>query len=116
MLLVILYYAQPRVYILYSKDGNKNISYILNTEHRFVKGDLLPDRTTGDVGPIFASEKFFMEFYWWGDNERRHCISITPKWPTTEIHLDHNGNIDIRRESETDVDSLKECQFDWAKP
>lgn len=110
------YYAPPKVYIFYSKDGAKNISYVLNTQHTIVRGDLNPSGTTGDVGHIFPDDEFFMEFYWWRDNERRHCISITPKWPTTEIHLDRNGDIDISESGDTDTDRLKQCSMDTAKP
>lgn len=110
------YYAPPRVYIFYSKDGTKNISYILNTQHKFVKGDLLPGKTTGDVGHVFPNEDFFMEFYWWRDKERRHCISIAPSWPNIKIHLDRDGNVDMSKQGGTDLKRLKECQWDWSKP
>lgn len=110
------YYAPPKVYIFYAKDGTKDIGYILNTQHRIVKGDLPPGDTTGDVGHIFPDEAFFMEFYWWRKDEQRHCVNITPKWPTTEIHLDLNGNIDTSPGSGTDADHLKQCTTDWAKP
>lgn len=110
------YYAPPKVYIFYSKDGTKDISYVLNTQNRIVRGDLRPNETTGDVGHIFPNEEFFMRFDWWSAGERRHCISITPKWPTTEIYLDRNGDIDRSKGSGTDTDRLKQCLTDTAKP
>lgn len=115
-LIAFWYYAPPRVYIFYSVDGTKGISYILNTQHQSVKGDLLPGMTTGDVGHIFPDDKFFMEFYWWRDGERRHCINITPKWPNTHIYLDANGDIDTNDGSRTDSDRLKQCFTDTVPP
>ncbi len=105
----IWYYAPPKVYVFYSKDGAENISYVLNTQHTIVRGELLPGNTTGDVGHIFPDNKFFMRFDWWSDKGGSHCINITPKWPTTEIHLDRNGNIDTSEGSGTDTDHLKQC-------
>lgn len=54
-----------------------------------------------------------MMFDWWSDKGGSHCISITPKWPTTEIHLDRSGNIDISEGSGTD--RFKQCTTDTAK-
>jgi hypothetical protein len=51
----------------------------------------------------------FMEFDWWDKSGRSRCISIIPKWPSTNIYLDADGNIDWRKESGTDVDRLKKC-------
>ena len=115
--LVILWYcAPPRVVIYYSKNGREELSYILNIQHQNDKGTLAPGETTGNTGHIFPDKKFFMEFYWWSDNGRNHCVNITPKWPTTEIHLDLNGNIDSSKGSGTDVDRLKQCITDTASP
>ncbi|MNG08109.1 hypothetical protein D3C84_914450 [compost metagenome] len=114
--IAIWYYSPPKVYIFYSKDGTKNISYALNTQHTIVRGDLLPSGTTGDVGHIFPNNKFFMELHWWREGERRHCVNITPRWPTTEIHLDRNGNIDTSKHSGTDADRLKQCITDNSLP
>jgi hypothetical protein len=116
MAITIWYCAPPKAYIIYSKNGTKNISYVLNTQHTIVRGDLLPGGTTGDVGHIFPDDKFFMEFHWWREGERRHCVNITPRWPTTEIHLDRNGNIDISKDSGTDADRLKQCITDTSTP
>jgi len=57
-----------------------------------------------------------MEFSWAVENERWHCISITPKWPNTDIFLDADGNIDIQKGSVLDGVRLKECQWDLVKP
>lgn len=110
------YYAPPRVEIYYSKDGHEDLKYILNTQHHNDKGTLAPGETTGNTGHIFPDEEFFMEFYWWNDNGRNHCVNITPKWPITKIHLDLNGNIDSSKESGTDVDRLNHCIKDPARP
>jgi hypothetical protein len=110
------YYGSPQVSIFYSKDGTKDVSYILNTQHRILKGELKRGQITGDAGHIFPTNEFFMEFYWWRDNERRHCVSITPKWPDTHVYLDADGNIDTSDGGGTDVGRLKECELDSAKP
>jgi hypothetical protein len=34
-----------------------------------------------------------MRFDWWSDKGASHCVNIIPMWPTTEIHLDRNGDI-----------------------
>lgn len=115
-LLALWYFAPPRVVIYYSKDGHEVLSYILNTQHRNDKGTLAPGETTGNTGHIFPDEKFFMEFYWWSDQGRNHCVNITPKWPTTETHLDSNGNINSSKGSGTDIDRLKQCITDTSKP
>lgn len=114
--IAIWHYAPPKAYIFYSKNGTKDISYVLNTQHTITRGGLRPGETTGDVGHIFPDDKFFMELYWWREGEHRHCINITPKWPTTEIHLDLNGNIDTNKESGTDTDRLKQCTTDTSTP
>jgi len=115
-LVALWYIAMPRVVVYYSKDGTENISYVLNTQHTIVRGALLPGKTTGDVGHIFPDDKFFMRFDWWNDKGLNHCVNITPRWPTTEIHLDRNGDIDSSEGSGTDMDRLKQCTTDTAKP
>ena len=115
-LVTLWYYAPPRVVIYYSKDGREELSYILNIQHRNDKGTLAPGETTGNTGHIFPDEKFFMEFYWWSDKGRNHCVNITPKWPNTHIYLDANGDIDHSEGSGTDSDRLKQCITDTAGP
>ncbi|MGV8920089.1 MAG: hypothetical protein ACOH2R_20170 [Pseudomonas sp.] len=111
-----LLYAPPRVSIFYSKEGAKDISYILNIQDRIVKGGLTRGQSIGDVGHIFPNNEFFMEFYWWRDNERRHCVSIMPKRPQTSIYLNADGNIDKSKGSGTDVALIKNCEWDTAEP
>ena len=78
---------------------------------------MLPGGGAMDNGVLFPDDEFFMEFSWWSKNSsRNHCISITPEWPNTDIFIDADGNIDMRKESGTDADRLKECQWDLAKP
>lgn len=110
------YYAPPKLYVFYSKDGAEDFSYVLNTQNRIVRGNLRPGETTGDVGHIFPNEDFFMRLDWWSNKGRSHCINITPRWPTTEIHLDRNGDIDNIEGSGTDADRLKPCVAGSAKP
>jgi hypothetical protein len=108
-LVVFWYVALPRVVVYYAKDGTSNINYVLNTKHTIVRGELLPGETTGDVGHIFPDDEFFMMLDWWNDMGLKHCIYIAPKWLTTEIHLDRNGDIDQSKASGTDADRLTPC-------
>lgn len=57
-----------------------------------------------------------MQLDWWGDKGRHHCVKITPKWPSTNIYLDLNGDIDTSKEVGTDVDRLDRCMGDWSNP
>lgn len=104
------YIAIPRVVVYYSKDGTKNINYVLNTQHTIVRGELLPGKTTGDVGHIFPDDEFFMRLDWRNAKGLNRCISITPQWPTTEIHIDHKGEIDTSEGSGTDGTRLNACK------
>jgi hypothetical protein len=108
------YYAPPKVYIFYSKDGAKTISYALKTQHTITRGDLNPSGTTGDIGHLSPGEEFFMEFYWWSASGRNHCVNITPKWHKTKIYLDANGDIDLRPGKGTDAERLNKCVTDPA--
>lgn len=109
--------AFPTVTVHYSKEGHQEFRYIWNVKDRIYKGGMLPGGGAVDNGFLFPDDEFFMEFSWWSKKEgRNHCISITPKWPNTDIYLDADGNIDMRKESGTDADRLKECRWDLAKP
>ena len=110
------YMATPRVGVYYSDKGTGQLSFVWDTQHSIYRGEISPGGVTGDAGHIFPNENFFMEFYWWRDNERRHCISITPKWPAMNIYINADGEIDRSNEGGTDIDRLKECQWDSAKP
>ncbi|WP_256365265.1 hypothetical protein [Pseudomonas sp. PDM25] len=114
--LIFWYAATPRVAVYYAKDGKGELRYIWNTQHRIDKGGMLPGEATADLGHIFPNEHFFMEFNWRSREGRDHCISIAPKWPKTKIYLDSNGDIDSGSGSGTDVDRLKRCTIDDAKP
>lgn len=113
------YVATPTVTVHYSKDATENLGVVWNTQNKIYRsgrGGLYPGESSMDFGHIFPDEGFFMEFYWWGEKTRNHCVNITPKWPTTHIYLDANADIDRREESGTDIDRLKECITDKAKP
>ncbi|AUG42163.1 hypothetical protein CXP47_20520 [Pseudomonas chlororaphis] len=117
--LVFCYVATPTVIVYYPKEAKEKLGSVWNTQHRIYRGGrggLYPGEVTLDFGHIFPNENFFMEFYWWGDKIRNHCVNITPKWPTTRIYLDVDGNIDTRPGSGTDTDRLKQCITDTAKP
>jgi len=106
----------PTAIIHYSKFGNGELKYIWNVQDRIYKGQLQPGGVTIDHGFLFPDDKFFMEIYWWSDNVRSHCVNITPKWLTTHIYLDANGDIDTRKGSGTDTDRLKQCITDTSRP
>lgn len=109
--------ALPTVNVHYSKAGQNEFRYIWNVQDRIYKGGMRPGGGAMDNGFFLPDDEFFMEFSWWSkEGGRNHCISITPKWPNTDIYLDADGNIDMRKESGTDVDRLKQCQWDLAKP
>lgn len=106
----------PTATVHYSKDAREELRYIWNAKDRIYKGRFSPGSSVSDKGFLSPDSDFFMEFSWHSENGRWHCINITPKWPNTDIYLDAGGNIDMRKESGTDIDSLKECQWDQAKP
>lgn len=109
--------ALPSVTIHYTKEGRNEFSYMWNVQDRIYRGHMTPGGGAIDHGYLFPDEEFFMEFSWRNiSGGRYHCISITPKWRNTHIHLDENGSIDMRKKSGTDVDRLKECTWDLAKP
>lgn len=109
--------ALPTVTVHYPAEGWREFRYIWNVQHRIYKGGMLPGDGAIDWGHLFPDDKFFMEFAWWSKmGGRNHCVSITPKWPHTDIYLDVWGNIDTREASGTHTDRLKECEFDSAKP
>lgn len=113
------YVATPTVKVHYSKEATETLGVVWNTENRIYRsgrGGLYPGESSMDFGHIFPDDAFFMEFYWWGNKTRNHCVNITPKWPTTHIYLDANGDIDKRENSGTDTDRLKQCITDKSKP
>ncbi len=93
----------------YAKSGKGELKYIWNVQNRIYKGRMKPGGGTSDTGFIFPDDKFFMEIHWWRAGVRMRCVSITPKWRTTHIYLDENGNVDKRKGSGTDTDRLKRC-------
>lgn len=109
--------ARPGVSIYYSLEGREEFSYIWNVQDRISKGKMSPGGGSFDSGFMFPNEDFFMEFSWWSlKTGRNHCISIMPKWRHTKVYLDPDGEIDMSKKGGTNVDRLKECQWDRAKP
>ncbi|MCY1179770.1 hypothetical protein D9M73_201850 [compost metagenome] len=106
----------PTATVHYSKDAVQELRYIWNVQDRIYKGRMPPGSAVIDHGFLSPDDEFFMEFSWGSESGRWHCISITPKWPNTHIYLGADGNIDMRKGSGTEVDYLKECQWDLAKP
>jgi hypothetical protein len=113
---VVQTFFEPTVTVHYAENGKEELKYIWNVQHRIYKGQMRPGGGTSDKGFIFPDEDFFMHFDWWSDKGRRHCVSITPKWPNTNIYLDLNGNIDTVKTFGTDEERLDQCKGDWAKP
>jgi hypothetical protein len=108
--------ALPTATVHYSGEGQKDLRYVWNVQDQTYKGQVSPGGRVSDKGVFSPDDEFFMEFSWQSENSRWHCISITPRWPNTDIFLDADGNIDMRRGSGTDVDRLKICEWDQAKP
>ena len=106
----------PAATVHYSKNGVDELRFIWNVQHRIYKGRLPPGSSTRDYGFLFPDEKFFMEISWWNDKDLRHCVNISPKWSTTHIYLDANGDIDHSEGIGTDSDGLKQCSTDPASP
>jgi hypothetical protein len=99
----------PKATIHYSANGKVELRSIWNVQHRIYKGKFPPGASTSDYGFLFPDEKFFMEFYWWDNKTVTGCVSITPRWSTTHIYLDEDGNVDTREGSGTDIDYIKPC-------
>lgn len=108
--------ALPTATVHYHKNGQEELRYVWNVKDRIYKGRFAPGSSVTDKGLLSPDSEFFMEFSWHTEKGRWHCISITPKWPNTDIYLDADGNIDMSKGSGTDADRLKECQWDTAKP
>ncbi len=109
-------YVLPSATVNYSKDAKQVLRYTWNVKDRIYRGRISPGDAVSDHGYLIPDTHFFMEFSWAVENERWHCISITPKWPNTDIFLDADGNIDIQKGSVLDGVRLKECQWDLVKP
>lgn len=108
--------ALPTATVHYSGEGQNDLRYVWNVQDQTYKGQFSPGGRVSDKGVFSPGDEFFMEFSWQSGESRWHCISITPKWPDTDIFLDADGNIDMQRGSGTDVDHLKVCEWDQAKP
>lgn len=121
-LLVVFLIALWRVAILpvatvhYSKNGEDELRFIWNVQHRIYKGGMFPGSSTRDYGFLFPDDRFFMEISWWSENIRAHCVNITPTWSNTHIYLDANGDIDRSEGSGTDAARFKQCITDTAPP
>ncbi|UVM48253.1 hypothetical protein LOY38_17790 [Pseudomonas sp. B21-015] len=108
--------ALPTATVHYSKDGREELRYVWSVKDQIYRGRFSSGGSVSDKGLVSPDDEFFMEFSWHSKEGRWHCISIKPKWPNTNIFLDADGNIDMRKESGTDVEQLKVCQWDLAKP
>jgi hypothetical protein len=106
----------PTARVHYHKNGQEGVRYAWNVNDQTDRGWFEPGTSVTDKGLLFPDSEFFMEFSWHTETGRWHCVSITPKWPNTDIYLDANGDIDMSEKGGTDVDRLKACQWDTAKP
>jgi len=106
----------PSATVHYAKEGTGEIHYVWNVQDRIYRGRLRPGHATSDDGFLFPDSNFFMELIWWKDGERSHCVGFTPKWPSTDLYLDADGNIDRRKGSGTHKDGWHRCTWDWADP
>jgi hypothetical protein len=106
----------PTVTVHYPVEGEEKLRFVWNVQDRIYKGRMPPGSAVSDDGFLMPDEDFFMVFSWHSEKGRWHCISITPEWPRTHIYLDVYGNIDMRKESGTDIDRLKRCEWDKADP
>lgn len=106
----------PSVVVYYAKDGKGDIHYVWNVQHRIYRGDLSPGHATMDRGFLFPDSDFFMVLDWKKDGGRSHCAEFNPTWPSTDIYLDADGNIDTREGSGTHKEGWKRCSRGYAEP
>lgn len=106
-------FTLPGVTVHYPKEARESLSYIWNVQHRIYKGQMTPGGGAFDTGFLFPDDNFFMVFDWWSTKGNgQHCVSITPKWPNTDIYLKADGSIDMSEGSGTDVERLSKCPWD----
>jgi hypothetical protein len=110
--LMLWFNALPVVTVHYSNDGKKELRYIWATHNSTYKEQMSPGQSTFNLGQIFPDKNSFMMFDWWTYGDLRHCIYITPKWPTTNIYLNSNGDIDFIKTDPTHIARVKQCPWD----
>ena len=106
----------PSATVYYAKEGKGDIHYVWNVQHRIFRGDLQPGHATSDDGFLFPDSDFFMVLDWSKDGGRNHCVAFTPTWPSTDLYLDADGNIDTREGSGTHKDGWKRCPWGYSEP
>ncbi|MGN2429650.1 hypothetical protein [Pseudomonas syringae] len=109
-------FAIPEVRVYYSDKAPGGLRYTWITDHRISRGGMSPGGATSDTGHIFQKRDFFMYFQWWDNAGISGCVNIDPKWPTTTIHIDANGRIDLNAKGATDVKRFTPCpgeEFDF---
>ncbi|WP_229635641.1 hypothetical protein [Pseudomonas syringae] len=103
-------FTLPGVTVHYPKQAREEFNYIWNVQHRIYKGEMKPGGGAFDTGFLFPDDDFFMMFDWWSTKGNgQHCVSIKPKWPSTDIYLNVDGSVDVSEGSGTDVDRLSSC-------
>ncbi|RMU37925.1 hypothetical protein [Pseudomonas syringae group genomosp. 3] len=102
-------FAIPEVRVYYSDKAARGLRYTWITDHRISRGGISPGGATSDAGHIFQKKDFFMHFQWWDNAGISGCVNIDPKWPTTTIHIDANGRIDLNAKGATDVKRFSPC-------
>jgi hypothetical protein len=105
------YLALPWVYISYSDKAVGDLRVRVNTHDRIARWWLSPGATLPEYGHIFPDDDFFMQLDWYFADERRRCVGIRPKWPSTHVHIGADGQIDMSAEGATDLDQLEPCPY-----
>jgi hypothetical protein len=100
----------PKVTVHYSDRAKDSLRVVWNTQNSIYKTQVLPGEITGDLGHLFPDDSFFIELDFWTDRGARGCVSITPKWLTTNIYIGPDGKIDMTSTGGTDTDRIRPCK------
>jgi hypothetical protein len=103
-------FVVPSVDVYYSENATEPLRVIWNTQNSIYRAQVLPGEMTGDFGHLFPDDSFFMEFDFWTDGGAGGCVSITPKWLTTNIYIGSDGEIDMSPTGGTDTDRIRPCR------
>lgn len=102
------YIATPWVSFHYSEKGKVPLRFFMFTPHEKYSDMIPPGQARGGPGQIFPHDNFFMQADWPIRGGYR-CVKVRPKWPTTHVYIDADGEIDKSPGGGTDVDRLSEC-------
>jgi hypothetical protein len=108
LIYLVWYVAVPRVKVYFSDEGSGKFEFVLNTQNDIFRGEIFPGESTGGPGHLFPDDNFFMRLDWTASN-KSHCIMISPNWPTTNVYIAADGNLDKSSSSGTDLEQLDKC-------